>query len=82
MPKHEHRDGGALLEVLYWWTTGLRARVPDRVLKHPMWPENNRQFSQSLLKHGYVSTSHAGRDRLWEAIAIEYGLDLKGQQKE
>lgn len=67
-----------LLELLYWFTSGLRTNVPEHVRKHPMWPENNDAFHLETTR-GHLATAAPGRDRLWEAIEVEFGLDLRGK---
>ena len=62
-----------LLVLAYWTDHGLRSCAPPWVLKHPMWPPNNDAFKKEL-----AGTACQGRDRLWEAIAAEFDLDLTG----
>lgn len=69
-----------LLTVLYWFTAGLPAKVPPEVKAHPLWPENNDVFHKESTR-GHLGTSYPGRDRLWEAIEQEFGLDLRGKRK-
>lgn len=61
-----------LLTVAYWWEYGLMKDAPAWVLRHPMWPPNNDQFDKAT-----AHTAAPGRERLWQAIAVEFGLELR-----
>lgn len=74
------RRKAELLTVLYWFTAGLPAKVPPEVSAHPLWPANNDIFHKDSTK-GHLATACPGRDRLWEAIEQEFGLDLRGKIK-
>lgn len=67
-----------LLRVAYWYHVGLRAKAPKDVLQHPMWPANNDKRTRPVGgERPHLTTANAGRDRLWEAIEQEFGLDLR-----
>lgn len=61
-----------LLQVAYWWGYGLHHKAPAWVRKHPMWPPNNDQFDKAT-----AHTASPGRERLWQAIAAEFELELR-----
>lgn len=70
--------GKALLEIAYWWDAGLRTQAPKWVLEHPLWPPNNDMSRKQKypIAGGKFNTPCPGRDRLWEAINVEFGLGL------
>lgn len=67
-----------LLILAYWWEAGLRAKAPEWVTKHALWPANNDTFYLPTCnsKGGKFATACPGRDRLWEAINVAFRLGL------
>lgn len=61
-----------LLTIAYWWHRGGAPNLtPDWVKRHPMWPDNNDSQDPRLPR----TSRWAGKERLWEAIRKEYGLE-------
>lgn len=84
MPKSENKyTDRELLIVAFWWHAGLHSQAPDWVLRHPMWPKNNDgpHPKGTHWETARLTTPFPARDRLWEAIAKEYGIDLKYCEK-
>lgn len=67
--------GKELLILWYWASAGLPGAAPAWVKEHPMYPANNDRFHEKSTK-GRFATAVPGRDRLWEAIAVEFQLEV------